>query len=422
MQEDYLHYIWLHKKINLLELQTTTGKPLQILSVGHLNRHAGPDFFNAQIKINNLNWIGNVEIHVRSSDWYIHHHETDPAYDNVILHVVWEHDTEVFRKNNIPIPTLELKPYVSKTALDNYDRLFSKPQKWINCESDFGSVDRFTVENWLERLYFKRLEQKSEMIEQLLKSSNNDWEAVLFKLLAKNFGLNVNGDAFLSLANSIDISVLRKVRANVTQMEALFLGQANLLNDDLQEPYYLELQKTYQFLKQKFELETTNNIEVKFFRLRPSNFPTIRLSQLAQLYSKYPNMFSRIIQTQSIADFYKLFQIETTVFWQTHYTFGKVSRAVRKKITTSFVDLLIVNTIVPIKFSYARSIGMDINDEIIRLIGVVPPETNSIVQKFIGLGSPELSAMGSQALLQLKKMYCDKNKCLQCAIGNAVLS
>ena len=201
MQEDFLHYIWKHKKFEISNLKTTNNEMVSIISVGTHNQNTGPDFFNAQINIAEQLWAGNVEIHVKSSDWFLHNHETDSNYDNVILHVVWEHDTDVFRKDNSNIPTLEIKQYVSKEALNNYEKLFSKSQKWINCEQDFSSVDDFIVNNWLERLYFERLERKSEIIKQLLSDSKNDWEAVLFKMLTKNFGLKVNGDSFLQLAN-----------------------------------------------------------------------------------------------------------------------------------------------------------------------------------------------------------------------------
>ena len=199
MQEDFLHYLWKFKKINVLNLVTTDFESVEILSVGQHNQNSGPDFFNAQLRIANQLWAGNVEIHVKSSDWFLHNHESDKAYDNVTLHVVWEHDTDIFRKDNSKLPTLVLKDFVQNSAIENYQNLINSSQKWINCESDFSQVDDFVIQNWLERLYLERLEKKSVVIEELLKKSNNDWESVLFKLLAKNFGLNVNGDAFFSL-------------------------------------------------------------------------------------------------------------------------------------------------------------------------------------------------------------------------------
>jgi hypothetical protein len=204
MQEDFIHYLWLHKKLDVLNLKTTHHERLEIVNVGQHNQDSGPDFFNGQIRIQDQLWAGNIEIHIKSSDWFVHGHEQDPAYDNVILHVVYEHDTEIFRSDNSTIPTLELKQFVDASLLDNYHKLFSSKNKWINCEQDFPEVDEFTLKNWQERLFFERLERKSKTIDNLLKSSKNDWEAVLFKLLAKNFGLKVNGTAFSSIANSME--------------------------------------------------------------------------------------------------------------------------------------------------------------------------------------------------------------------------
>lgn len=422
MQEDFLHYIWKHKKFEFSNLKTTNGSLLVIASIGSQNKNAGPDFFNAQLKIGEQLWAGNIEIHVKSSDWYLHSHETDSNYDNVILHVVWEHDTDIFRKDNTRIPTLVLKHYVSAEALHNYSKLFSKAQKWINCENDFSDINKFTITNWLERLYFERLERKSETIKQLLSDSKNDWEAVLFKMLAKNFGLKINGDAFLSLVNSVDFSIIRKISSNHSNLEALFFGQAGLLENDLQDAYYLELKKEYNFLRQKFNLSNQNVVPMQFFRLRPSNFPTIRLSQLASLYSNTQNLFSKIIELQKIEDVYDLFSTNVSPYWESHYTFGKGSKPSKKILSKSFVNLLLINTIVPIKFSYALSIGKQFDNDIINLMTQLPSERNSIIEKFQELKTNARTALESQGLIQLKNEYCDKNRCLQCAIGNEILT
>ncbi|WP_452223861.1 DUF2851 family protein [Lacinutrix chionoecetis] len=422
MQEDFLHYIWKHKKVNATNLKTTKAEVVTLINVGEHNHNTGPDFFNAQLKIGEQLWAGNVEIHIKSSDWYVHNHETDSNYDNVILHVVWEHDTEIFRKDNTTIPTLELKPYVSKTALHSYQKLFGNTQKWINCENDFASISEFTVSNWLERLYFERLERKASDIEVVLNQSTNNWEAVLFKLLAKNFGLKVNGDAFFSLANSFDFAIIRKQQAKLLSLEALFFGQAGLLETDCQEPYFLALKKEYQFLKQKFSLSSKSVMPLQFFRLRPPNFPTIRLSQLAHVYHKHQNVFIKVIEAKNLEDFYTLFAVETSAFWETHYTFNKASKGLKKKLTKMVIDLLLINTIIPIKFSYAKHLGKSIDAEIIQLLEQMAPEKNSIVEKFNSLKKVSHSALSSQALIQLKTEYCDKNKCLQCAIGNQLIN
>jgi len=421
MQEDFLHYIWKYKKFGTSNLKTTANEVLSIVSIGSHNLNSGPDFFNAQIKIGNQLWAGNVEIHVKSSDWFLHNHEMDSNYDNVILHVVWEHDTDVFRKNNSSISSLELKKYVFKDALENYNRLFLKSEKWINCEQDFSNVNDFILNNWLERLYFERLERKSEYIKQLLIDSKNDWESVLFKMLAKNFGLKVNGESFLSVADSLDFSIVRKLQSNKTALEALFFGQLNLLEDDFQDAYYLKLESEFEYLKQKFKLSNQKVIPVQFFRLRPPNFPTIRLSQLASLYNQNQNLFSKIIEHKTMGDFYKLFSIETSSFWETHYTFNKASKSSKKKISKSFVDLLLINTIIPIKFSYALHLGKQIDDDIVKLVQEIASEKNSIIEKFQSIKPISTSALQSQALIHLKNEYCSKNKCLQCAIGSEIL-
>ncbi|HLV70344.1 MAG TPA: DUF2851 family protein [Xanthomarina sp.] len=421
MQEDFLHYIWQHKKMSVIHLKTTQHESLEIVSVGQHNTNSGPDFFNAQLKIADQLWAGNVEIHVKSSDWFVHNHETDRAYDNVILHVVWEHDTEIFRKNNSIIPTLELKEVVDKTVLYNYSKLLSAKNKWINCEADFAEVEPFVLDSWLERLYIERLERKSETIEKLLQDSKNNWEAVLFKMLAKNFGLKVNGEAFFSMANVMDFAVIRKLQKHQTALEAIFFGLTGLLDHDIQEPYFLALQKEYRYLKQKYNLHETEVVPIQFFRLRPQNFPTIRLSQLATLYHLHSNMFSQIMEASSLKTIYKLFQVSTSAFWETHYSFGKASKPSNKKITKSFVDLLIINTIIPLKFAYAKHQGKDVNEFLLELIQHIPSEKNSIVSAFNNIKKISHTAMQSQALIQLKTAYCDKNKCLHCAVGNALI-
>lgn len=365
---------------------------------------------------------GNIEIHIKSSDWFVHNHEVDPNYDNVILHVVWEHDTEVFRKDNSQIPTIELQNYVSQTALTNYHKLFSTQQTWINCEHTITEVNPFIVNNWLERLYFERLERKAKTIESILETSNNDWEAVMFKLLAKNFGLKVNGDSFFSLVNSFDFTVVRKQQSSLLSLEALFYGQASLLDKEVEDIYYLGLQKEYTFLKQKFKLDNSSVSPLQFFRLRPPNFPTIRLSQLANLYHLHQNLFSKVIASENLEAIYKLFSVSTSPFWESHYTFEKISKTRKKQITKSFIDLLLINTIIPLKFCYAKQQGKSIEEEIVSLMQQLNPEQNGIVDKFKSLEVSVTSALESQAVIQLKNNYCDANQCLKCAIGNTILT
>ena len=422
MQEAFLHYLWKFKKFELHNLKTTSGDVIIVSSVGHHNDDSGPDFFNGQLEIDGQLWAGNIEIHIKSSDWYKHRHEVDKNYDNVILHVVWEHDVEVFRKDQSIIPTLELKNYINSKLLNNYRKLFNKQQQWINCEKDIGAVDNFILENWLERLYLERLERKSLEINALLRASNNNWEAVFFKMLFKNFGLKVNGDAFFSVASSFEFSMIRKLHSNLLHIEALLYGQSGLLDVPHEDVYFRALIKEYDFLKQKFQLSTNGIVPVQFFRLRPQNFPTIRMSQLANLYHKSQNIFSKAIEIQTTSEAYKLFEIGVSNYWETHFTFSKVSKASNKKLSKAFIDLVLINTIVPIKFAYAKHLGKDANDGILKLIREIKPETNSIINKFKELKISADSAFKTQALLQLKNDYCFKNKCLSCAIGNTLLN
>ena len=350
MRENLLHFVWKLQLFSTKKIRSTKGEVIYIKSTGLENFNAGPDFLNAKIEINGQLWAGNVEIHVNSSDWYVHNHEIDENYDSVILHVVWEHDLEVFRKTNKPIATLELKNYIPKEVLLNYQQLFDEHKKWINCEKSISAVNKFLLFHWFERLYFERLEKKSEQVNELLKTSNNNWEATLFTLLAKNFGLKTNGEAFIEFAKSFDFSIVRKVSHNKLQLEALFFGQAGLLLNRCESTYFEVLKKEYAYLKIKYKLTPISKVHMRFFRLRPNNFPTIRLSQLANLYHVYQHLFSEVIEIKTVEGFYELFNISTSLFWESHYTFEKESKRSTKKLTKSFIDLLLINTIIPIKF------------------------------------------------------------------------
>ena len=421
MKENLLHFVWKLKLFSTAELKSTNGEIIQIISAGTANLNTGPDFLNAKLVINNQLWAGNVEIHLNSSDWYVHNHEIDENYDSVILHVVWEHTVDVFRKSNQPIATLALKNYISQELLDNYQQLFSKNKNWINCEKDIASIDSFIFTNWLERLYVERLENKSEQIHKNVTKLNNNWEAALFVLLAKNFGLKINSEAFMNFANSFDFSILRKVSSKLVQLEALFFGQAGMLSNDYESEYFENLKKEYNFLKVKFQLTPISNGQIQFFRLRPNNFPTIRLSQLAMVYHRHQNLFSKIIETEDVKEFYELFDLATSNFWETHYTFESTSKKSIKKITKPFTDLLLINTIIPLKFLYLKSIGKNEVSAALTIIANIKPEKNEIISKFNELNIKSKTAFETQALLQLKNEYCNKQLCLNCAIGKELI-
>jgi len=421
MKENLLHFVWKLKLFSTAQLKSTNGEIIEIISAGTANLNAGPDFLNAKLVINNQLWAGNVEIHLNSSDWYLHNHEIDENYDSVILHVVWEHSVEVFRKTNQPIATLELKNYISKELLDNYQQLFSKNKNWINCEKDIESIDSFILTNWLERLYVERLENKSEQIQNTVNKLNNNWEAALFVLLAKNFGLKINSEAFMNFANSFDFSIVRKVSGNLEQLEALFFGQAGMLSNDYESEYFENLKKEYHFLQVKFQLTPISNGQIHFFRLRPNNFPTIRLSQLAMVYHSHQNLFSKIIETEDIKEFYGLFDLATSNYWETHFTFETASKKSIKKITKPFIDLLLINTIIPLKFLYLKSLGKNDISSVLTIIANIKPEKNEIISKFSELNIKSKTAFETQALLQLKNEYCNKQLCLSCAVGRELL-
>jgi hypothetical protein len=420
MKEDFLHYVWRFKKFDFSNLKTTTNQLVNVINAGQYTQLAGPDFFNSQIEIEGQKWAGNVEIHIKSSDWYVHNHERNNNYDNVILHVVWEHDTEIFRKDNSEIPVLELKNYVSKQILDNYEQLM-QPKSWIFCEKQIATVSKFVFQNWQERLFFERLERKAKPIADLLQLSNNNWEAVLFVMLAKNFGLNTNGTIFMDVAQNIPFGIVRKEGFEVENLEALLFGMSGLLETDFEDNYCKDLKFKFLYLLQKHQLERKYVEPVQFFKHRPDNFPTIRLAQLAGLYATHQNLFSKIIQSKSMDDIYKIFEINASDYWQNHYQFDKESPKKRKKLSTSFIDLLVINTIIPFQFAYAKSQNKTISENIIALLQGILAEKNGIVDKFSSFGIKSENAFESQALIQLKNEYCLNSKCLQCAVGTDLL-
>jgi len=420
MKEDFLHYLWKFKKFDTSNLTTSNGEKLTIENSGSYLQLAGPDFFNSQITIENQKWAGNVEIHLKSSDWYVHHHERDSNYDSVILHVVWDHDVEIYRKNNTEIPVLILKNLVSKETLNNYQSLVS-PKSWIFCEKQIESVNSFIMLNWQERLFFERLERKSKPIFDLAESTLHDWDAILFCQLAKNFGLNTNGDSFYNMANSIPFSIIRKEANDLFNLESLLFGIARLLEINKEDHYYKKLKGNFDYLVQKYQLQSNSFTSLQFFKHRPDNFPTIRVSQLANVYYCQQQLFSKIIKADNVATIYEIFDKSVSEYWETHYQFDKISPKKKKALSKSFIDLLIINTIIPLQFAYAKSKGKEISEKLISLLNQVKPEANAIIDKFSTFGLKAQNAFETQALLQLKNEYCNKNRCLGCSIGMELL-
>lgn len=420
MKEDFLHYLWKFGKFDASNLKTSNNQSLLIQHPGQYLQLAGPDFFNAQLVIDNQKWAGNVEIHLRSSDWYLHKHEQDAAYESVILHVVWEHDSEILRKDNAEIPVLELKYYTDKETLQQYETLMF-PKSWIYCERQLAAIDDFVLQNWLERLFFERLERKSTPIETALKETNQDWEAVLFWMLARNFGLNTNGESFFNAARSIPFAVIRKESFEVENLEALLLGAAGLLDVEKEDQYFHALKSRFAYLSEKYKIENHCIVPVQFFKHRPDNFPTIRLAQLAGLYVLHKNLFSTIVLVDSLKEIYQLLNVSVSLYWKTHYQFDRESPKKSKALSKSFIDLIVINTIVPIGFAYAKSQGKEIAENGIALLQEVASENNAIITKFESFGIHAANAFQSQSLLQLKSDYCNKGKCLNCAIGVSLL-
>ena len=420
MKEDFLHYIWQYKKFDFTNLKTTSGENISIIKVGEFTQLAGPDFFNAQIEIDQQKWAGNIEIHIKSSDWYVHNHERDDNYDSVILHVVWEHDAAIFRKDNSEIPVLELKNQISPALIHQYEKL-KATKSWIYCENEIKNIPDFVLKNWQERLFFERLERKSNPIEALLLENHNDWEATFFCFLARNFGLNTNGESFFKIAQSISFSVIRKEAFEVENLEAILFGRANLLETDKEDNYFKALKQRWDYIQNKYQLENVFIDSVQFFKHRPDNFPTIRLSQLANLYHKHQNLFSKVISAKNIEELYQVFNISVSDYWQTHYNFDKASLKKSKILSKSFIDLLIINTIIPFRFAYEKSLGKETSEQNIAFLENIAPEKNAIIDKFKTIGITSKNVFETQSLLQLKNEYCNKSKCLQCAVGLELL-
>lgn len=422
MREDLLHFVWMYRKYPINKLETNSGESIIVESTGVHNHLSGPDFFNAKVELNGQLWAGNIEIHVKSSDWYAHNHQEDSKYDNVVLHVVWDDDVSVFRKDGTQIPTLSLKQYISLELLETYQSLFDlRNYKFINCEKEFIDVDDFLRNNWLDRLFVERLEEKSVFINQLLESTNNDWEQVLFLMLLKTFGSKINKDVFIELGKTIDFSIIRKLHQKPLELESLLLGQARLLDDDqVIDSYYQLLKKEYSYLKHKYQLNQPYKTP-EFFRLRPSNFPTIRLAQLSAIYSTNNNLFHLIIEKDE-SNISKIFNLGTSEFWETHYNFGKTSKKSVKKISNSFLDLLMINTIIPLKFCYQRYQGKENNESLFKMMMSIKKEDNSIVDNFRKLHVSIKDAKESQSYIQLYNKYCVKDKCLDCAVGASLMN
>ena len=422
MREDFLHYIWKYQNLKPIELIGTNNEKITVKSVGLYNSDAGPDFLNSRILINDTEWAGNVEIHLKSSDWYAHKHQKDADYETVILHVVYEDDQAILRKDGSPIPTLVIKPYLPDKSFSNYQTLLSQLD-WLACKASLANIDQFTINNWLDCLLVERLEKKTTLIENTLIQLKGDWESVFYVLLAKYFGFKVNSEAFIQLVSNIPMNIYAKMD-NQFQIEALLFGQAALLNREFKDNYPNQLKKEYQFLKAKYQLFEMSESSWKFLRLRPANFPTIRIAQFAQLIFQQKNLFSKIIEIEKIESLYNILQTEANTYWKTHFVFDKESQANKfVKMGKSSLDILIINAVVPTLFAYGKSVDNDkYCNRAIEFLEKIKAEKNSIINHFKQFGLYAASAYESQALIELKNNFCQQKNCLNCAIGNKVLT
>ncbi len=419
--EAFLQYIWQYGLFDHSNLCTTQGEPVVVLSAGQKNRHDGPDFFNARLQIGETQWAGNVEIHLKTSDWLLHKHQNDPAYQNVVLHVVYEADVPIYDHLEKILPCIELYRRIPPHLYRNYLSLLAD-NTFIPCEKLFPQVDAFTQATWLDRLLVERLEQKITPALVLLEQNSFNWEETFWQLLARAMGSKANAQAFEMTARNLPITLLAKHKDNLLQLEALLLGQAGLLEADFKEEYPQYLQREYRHLKHKYTLQPINGAMWKFGGLRPPNFPTVRLAQTAMLIFRSHHLFSKIIAEPDLKKLRQLFVVQLTGYWQTHYLPDKPTAERPKRMGADMVNNLLINTIVPMLFLYAKERALpDLQDRALQLLEQLPPEQNAIIEGYQKLGYGIKSAFDSQAILQLYNAYCMPKKCLSCAIGSKLL-
>lgn len=420
--EKLMQYVWKHRLWRSEDMVTNTGKKVRVVDPGLLNTDTGPDFFNAKIEIDGHMWVGNVEMHYRATDWKRHHHDSDKAYDSVILHVVAKDDAPVRRTNGELIPQLVLE--VSPQFNADYASLVGATIE-VPCATKIKQVPHLTIVEWVEGLAFERLHGKVERIHQLLDSFNGSWEDVCYVTLARNFGFGINNDAFERLARRTPLRLLGKHSDSVLQIEALLFGQAGML--DAQKPgmdsYYNQLCTEYAFLSNKFQLTPMEKESWKLFRIRPQNFPYRRIAMLAQFIEGGFRMMNRILEAEGEKEMRALFEVELSGYWIKHYTFGKPNERATATLSRSSIDIILINTVAPLLYAYGELTGnYEMTDKAIKLLEDLRAESNSIVSHFVAYGIDCPDALTSQALVQLKREYCDARKCIYCKIGHHLLS
>ena len=422
MTEEFLQYIWKHALFDRSALKTTEEKPIEIVHSGLHNSDAGPDFFNAKLRIGDTLWAGNVEVHIKSSDWLKHKHQNDGAYKNVILHVIWENDKEIELPGGFSLPSLELKNFVVPDVYRKYEDLKTS-SKHIPCENEISKVTPLTLNSWLDRLVAERLERKTNLISSNLQKSINDWEETFYRLILRTLGNPLNSEPFERLAGILPFKIIAKHRADILQAEALLLGQAGFLEGGVKDEYVIRLQKEYQYLKHKLNLMPMSKSEWKFMRIRPPQFPTIRLAQLASVIHKEEHLFRKAMESDTIHDIIKLFSVKPSEYWLTHFQPDKSSTRKAGAIGKSTIEILAINAVIPTMFIYGRNTGKEeIAEKALDLLHTLKPESNTFIKKWTSVGIAASDAYESQALLQLRKEYCDQRRCVNCAIGHQLMN
>lgn len=416
MTEKLLQFIWQFRHFDLAHLQTEDGDPLQILHPGTLNNNQGPDFLNARIHCRGTTWAGNIELHVLSSQWKLHKHDDDPNYKNIILHVVWQHDADL----NLPFPTFVLGGRVPLLFLNRYDQLM-KEQGFIACEKNISQVPEIILLSRIDSMLAERLQQRADRILTSLQNNKAHWEEVFWQTLCRSLGTKVNESAFEAIAKTLPISLLAKHKHNLVQVEALLMGQAGLLSAGTKDAYQNMLCKEYHFLKKKYTLAGIG-FPIHFLRMRPANFPTIRLAQLAALINESQKLFSKIREATDVQQVQQLFTITANDYWHYHYRFGEETPFKEKQLGRQMIHGILINTVIPILYAYGQYHQNEkIKEKAITWMQQLPAEKNSITNGFKILGLRCVKASESQAYLQLKNEYCNHKRCLQCSIGNAIL-
>ncbi|MFO0321378.1 MAG: DUF2851 family protein [Bacteroidota bacterium] len=421
MNEALLHTIWKYKLTGTTDFIGTKGEQIKVISIGEHNQDSGPDFFNSKIEINHLLLVGNVEVHIKTSDWLKHNHQLNKAYDNLVLHVVFEHDSELPQNIAYNVSVLELRKYVKPALINQYQSIENSKQK-IACGKSISLVEPVIWKLWLDRLVISRLEEKTKYIKSIYHSVNHNVEETLYILLCRNFGFKINSDAFELLAKTTPLSLLKKYADNPIQMEALLFGNAGFLDELLEEKYPKQLQNEFEFLKHKHHLIPLKKEIWKFSKTRPANFPTIRISQLVSLNAQRKSLFHFLESRPSLAQLKSFFDVETSAYFQSHFKFGNVGTLSIKKLGESSFNNLLMNTIVPFLFFLSQQNSMlEYQDYAFELLSKIEAETNTKTKEYVNLGIKPENAFESQALIQLYDSYCSPKKCLQCNVGEFLL-